>query len=372
MIVLCFLININVAKAEDNIACSCLCDSVLAGAGCTNSEADCQTACDDLKDEFCPTGTMSNWVAACNGDQKCKSDGISAYCVDAKTGKVEAPPTTLEVPFGAETEAKNLGDYIRIVYDFGVILVAIVAVAMVVWGGFKWATSAGNSSQIASAKQNITGALIGLVLALTSWLLLMTINPALVDLKKLEIPPIPLSGYCGKSSGNCGVEFLENYVDLPGASIIISLIGAEGGFGDNAKKASVVCDISSGGDSNSVDNSIKCKDNNPFYIGLFHLDMFQYGSKINTESGETCYGFDIFNKNGPGLHGTCLLEQGGSDGCSKYDCEVKNQDLYNECVEQFKVSIYNIVLTDKISGAGSDWAWHPMYNKAKESCPEEF
>jgi hypothetical protein len=42
---------------------------------------------------------------------------------------------------------------------------AIVAVIFVVWGGVKYVTSGGDSSGVASAKQTIIAALIGLILA---------------------------------------------------------------------------------------------------------------------------------------------------------------------------------------------------------------
>ncbi|MDP2676883.1 MAG: pilin [bacterium] len=57
---------------------------------------------------------------------------------------------------------------------------AILAFVMIVIAGFKWVASAGNPAGIEDAKDMITKAILGLVLAFAGWLILNTINPALV------------------------------------------------------------------------------------------------------------------------------------------------------------------------------------------------
>lgn len=194
VVFLLFFVTSNISLAADDVLCSCYCDGTTFASGCTANESECSSGCDESKAAACQNGIVTSYAKSCSSDQKCDwEDGGVAQCVNEKTGAVEAPPTNLEVSIGTENVANGLGDYIRIVYDFGVIIVAIVAVVMVVMGGFKWATSGGNSTQIASAKNTIIGALIGLVLALTSWLLLFTINPALVNLERLSIPAIKMA-----------------------------------------------------------------------------------------------------------------------------------------------------------------------------------
>lgn len=57
---------------------------------------------------------------------------------------------------------------------------AILAFAMIVIGGFMWIGAAGNPGTIDKAKDMIKSAFLGLILAFASWLILNTINPALV------------------------------------------------------------------------------------------------------------------------------------------------------------------------------------------------
>lgn len=52
-------------------------------------------------------------------------------------------------------------------------LMTLVAVVLVVYGGFVWLTSAGDESKIENAKKIISAALIGLVVILLSWALVI-------------------------------------------------------------------------------------------------------------------------------------------------------------------------------------------------------
>ncbi len=71
--------------------------------------------------------------------------------------------------------------YIMAVYKFGLWTIGISAMLMIVLGGYMYLVSAGNASQTGKAKGVIADAIVGLILALVSWLLLYTINPDLVQ-----------------------------------------------------------------------------------------------------------------------------------------------------------------------------------------------
>lgn len=82
----------------------------------------------------------------------------------------------------------SLGKYIIAIYNYGVGLVSVLAVVMIMFGGYKWIFAAGNSTSINDAKSTIISALVGLILALGSYLLLSAINPELVKFKPLYTP----------------------------------------------------------------------------------------------------------------------------------------------------------------------------------------
>jgi hypothetical protein len=81
----------------------------------------------------------------------------------------------------------DIGDYISKFYIYFAGAAGILATCMILFAGFTWITAAGNASRIEKAKGMMNGAFIGLVLTLTSYLILKTINPELV---KLRMPPL--------------------------------------------------------------------------------------------------------------------------------------------------------------------------------------
>jgi hypothetical protein len=65
----------------------------------------------------------------------------------------------------AETDAgtKKIQDIVTLIVNIFSVIVGIVAVIMIIYGGFKYITSGGDSGNITSAKNTIIYAIIGLV-----------------------------------------------------------------------------------------------------------------------------------------------------------------------------------------------------------------
>lgn len=101
---------------------------------------------------------------------------------------------------GFEGAATDFPSYISSIYKFGIWAVGIAALFMLIFGGFMYITSAGNTSKMDQAKTYIMDAIFGVIVALGAWLLLYVINPDLVKinlegLKMMEAtaPPIESS-----------------------------------------------------------------------------------------------------------------------------------------------------------------------------------
>ncbi|MFH1402079.1 MAG: pilin [Patescibacteria group bacterium] len=77
--------------------------------------------------------------------------------------------------------APNLGQYLSGIFKLGIGVASVLAVLIIVRGGVKYMTAEATPNTIEDAKQDITNALFGLVLVLSSWILLNTINPDLVN-----------------------------------------------------------------------------------------------------------------------------------------------------------------------------------------------
>jgi len=106
--------------------------------------------------------------------------------------------TLLEkIPGLANTDGSNLPKYILALYNLALAIVVLSAVFMVSIGGFMYLTSAGNTSAMHTAKEVIFNALIGLVIALTAWLLLNVINPDLTNVSINGLSPVAVTPGAG-------------------------------------------------------------------------------------------------------------------------------------------------------------------------------
>jgi len=80
--------------------------------------------------------------------------------------------------------------YIYAIYNYMLAIGGVLAVVTIMIGGVIWLMSAGNASRISTAKSWITGSLTGLLILLTSYILLYQINPNLVDTVYVELRTI--------------------------------------------------------------------------------------------------------------------------------------------------------------------------------------
>ncbi|MCK5475580.1 MAG: hypothetical protein KAI71_03300 [Candidatus Pacebacteria bacterium] len=116
----------------------------------------------------------------------------------------------------------NLSTYLIGIYNFLLSIVGIVAVMMLILGGMRYITSAGNSAAAADAKDIITNAIVGLLLALLTWVFIATINPDALYLKKpgstFSATPI-----VGQGAGACFFSFvLPNVCTCGDGAVIVS------------------------------------------------------------------------------------------------------------------------------------------------------
>ncbi len=89
----------------------------------------------------------------------------------------------LQLPANAKIE-----DILRALYIWGIGFVALAAFFMFTYGGVLYLIA--GDKDPSSAKSYMKNALYGLLLALGSYLILNTINPQLVSIKNLDLPPI--------------------------------------------------------------------------------------------------------------------------------------------------------------------------------------
>ena len=96
-------------------------------------------------------------------------------------------PVTLGVSIGGLTQA-TISQYLGAAFNLGIGIAAILAIIFIMIGGFRYIAAAGGG-EVEQGKSMIKNAIIGLILALLSYTLLQTVNPAILS---LSLPPIKL------------------------------------------------------------------------------------------------------------------------------------------------------------------------------------
>ncbi len=92
---------------------------------------------------------------------------------------VETPTTT----------KTTLPEYLRYIFTFAIIVAGLLAFGALIYGGIRHLTSAGDPTKMADARAQVTAGILGLIILLSSYLILNTINPQLVFPKKPPIQP---------------------------------------------------------------------------------------------------------------------------------------------------------------------------------------
>ncbi|MBU4308902.1 pilin [Patescibacteria group bacterium] len=131
------------------------------------------------------------------------SGGTSEVCTEYdETAPVAQPNKTTEInftpqiPFGDTITSDDIkagagiAKYTTNVYKYAVSIVGILAAIVLMWGGVRWLTAGGNQEAVGDAKKWIEGALSGLVLVMTSYMILYFVNPDLTTFKLIKITPI--------------------------------------------------------------------------------------------------------------------------------------------------------------------------------------
>jgi hypothetical protein len=149
--------------------CQCMCGTNTP-VGRTDQSGTCQGKCSD---------GSSPWYSSCH-DTTDPAYG-SYYGQIPFTPSVQIPGYTYDTNKPGSTY--NIATYIKAIYNYGVGIVGILAAVGIMVGGFIWLTAGGNASKVGEAQAWIGSSISGLALVMFAYLILNTINPALVNFK---------------------------------------------------------------------------------------------------------------------------------------------------------------------------------------------
>ncbi len=120
---------------------------------------------------------------------------LTPFYIQAEMKKIStdgnAEYTLLETLPKVPDKTNNMGKYLESIFNLAIGIASVLAVLMIVIGGFKYITVEASPYSVEEAKNQINGALLGLVLVLAAWLILNTINTNLVNFNTNLDPVVP-------------------------------------------------------------------------------------------------------------------------------------------------------------------------------------
>lgn len=109
---------------------------------------------------------------------------LMCFLLSAQSALAVGYEPLVHIPGLPEGGVVDISAYLVGIYNFLLSIVGILAVIMLIIGGMKYITAAGNSGAVTDAKDTIWNALFGLALALLSWVIVGTINPDVLYLRQ--------------------------------------------------------------------------------------------------------------------------------------------------------------------------------------------
>lgn len=75
----------------------------------------------------------------------------------------------VQTALGYDSDPKDPREIAAEVINVLLGFLGIIAVVLIIWGGFKWMTAGGNDDQVSEARKIITTSFIGLIIILAAW-----------------------------------------------------------------------------------------------------------------------------------------------------------------------------------------------------------
>ena len=106
-----------------------------------------------------------------------------------------------------------IAEYIAAVYKYAIGIVGILATVVMMVGGIIWLTAGGNATRVGEAKSWITASLTGLVIALSSYMILYQINPDLIKFKPIKVTVVKKEEAPPAAAGTLNSQDARNKLD---------------------------------------------------------------------------------------------------------------------------------------------------------------
>ncbi len=207
------LVSPVLAQSSSDI-CTCFCAIEGSGAtiptnGSSVTSSECQNLCRGQYSTVATCATTPRqypeYNVMCFKPDECTSQG--GVTTASGTGKATQPAeckpgmfhcypnpdnakeVTLSTAVAGLTVTGDLGEYISSWYKWMLGAGTTIAIVFIMVAGLRWSLGGTSAEQIGQAKKTISNAVIGLVLLLSTYVILLTVNPLLL---KLQVPAFPM------------------------------------------------------------------------------------------------------------------------------------------------------------------------------------
>jgi hypothetical protein len=158
---------------------------------------------------------------------------IAGFCLapfegDSLTGLAAERELEIEYPSlpGVETPTTvktALPDFIRYFFTFSIIIAGILAFGAIVLGGIRYVTSAGAAAAMSDARDQITSGFLGVIILLSSFLILNTINPQLILPEKPPLAPTETGIRIYSNTDDCGATPIDENKEINSMKVFQNL-----------------------------------------------------------------------------------------------------------------------------------------------------
>jgi hypothetical protein len=229
----------------------------------------------------------------------CAASGVSTASPSVTTAPTPAqfpiivPKLSINIPtidlgqFANVTQSNGyvyipfISVYLVGAYKLGIGIASILAIIMIMAGGLVWIAAAGDAGKIGKAKSMITGAVIGLVLTLGSYVALQTVNPDLVNFTALKIktvspPPNDIFSNYNPEIGGAATGAAGNVSSPSQYDSIFAKYAPCAGITPGALKAIALAE----------DGSLNPSATNGSYVGLFQTNAANCPASVKSYCGD--------------------------------------------------------------------------------------
>lgn len=179
-----------------------------------STDADCKKQCEKSFPKALRSYTFDNGEGYVGGGQvgfDCEAARNAALAAHARANPAPAPsPTSTDLVFakpvlnidiptvsfsapkqvGEFVESSIIGEYIAGLYKYLITIAVVISMVMIMIGGLQYALGGINQEQKSKGKDRIKNGVTGLILLLTTYLILFTINPQLLRNTVIQLPDV--------------------------------------------------------------------------------------------------------------------------------------------------------------------------------------